>query len=78
MNRNDTALRSGLILALAAVLAGCQDSDVGTIRADPRAVGQMDRAPSNPPARPSGSRPSRRPADTNDLSPKLPEGKARP
>ena len=66
MIRHHAALRSGLILVFAVVLAGCYDSDVGTIRAEPRAAGQIDRVPSSPAARPSGSKPSRRSADTGD------------
>jgi hypothetical protein len=69
MNRREATERLGLIVALAAVQAGCYDPDAGTIRPEPRAVGQMDRAPSGPPPRTSGSKPSRKPADTNDLSP---------
>ena len=34
MNYRDAAIRSGLILALAAGLAGCQDPAIGTIRAE--------------------------------------------
>jgi hypothetical protein len=71
MNRRDAAVRLGLIVALAVGQAGCYDPDAGTIRAEPRAAGQVDRAPTSPAASPSGSRLSRKSADTSDLSPKL-------
>ena len=71
MNRGEAAIGLGLILALAAGLAGCQDSAVGTIKADRRAAEQLQRAVSGRPAPPSKSKSSRKGPDTNDLSPKL-------
>jgi hypothetical protein len=76
MRRCDAATLSYLVLALAAGLAGCQDRDIGTIRADRRVVEQLQRANSDRPAPLSKS--SRKRPDTNDLSPKLHGKESRP
>jgi hypothetical protein len=76
MDRRDAATRSGLILALALGLVGCQDPDIGTIRADRSVVEQLQRANSDRPSPPSKS--SRKRPDLNDLSPKRGGSEARP
>jgi hypothetical protein len=73
MSRTHAAIATGLILASAGVFAGCQDPAVGTIKADRRAVEELQRAVSDRPSAPSKS--SRKPPDYNDLSPKLPGGR---
>jgi hypothetical protein len=72
------ALRPCFVLALAAGLAGCQDSAVGTIKADRRAAEQLQRAVSDRPAPPSKSKSSRNRPDVNDLSPKFRGGESQP
>ncbi len=78
MNRWDAAIRFGLILSLAAALAGCQDPAIGTIKADRAAVEQLRRANSDRPTKPTPKPPknTRKRPDTNDLSPKLRSGEA--
>ena len=76
MNRRHPEIRSGLILALVAGLTGCQDPDIGTIKADRSVVQQLQRANSDRPSLPSKS--SRKRPDLNDLSPKLGGSEARP
>ena len=71
MTRRDAAIRSGLILALAAGLTGCQDPGVGTIQADRSVVEQLQRANSDRPAPAPTTKKGRTRPDTNDLSPKL-------
>jgi hypothetical protein len=65
MTRRDAATRSGLILALAAGLTGCQDPGVGTIHADRSVVQELQRGNSDRPSPPSKS--SRKRPDLNDL-----------
>jgi hypothetical protein len=77
MSHLRATLRSVPILALTAGLAGCQDSAVGTIKADRRAVEQVYRPSSDRPAKPQPSKSSRKRPDLNDLSPKLPSPKGR-
>jgi hypothetical protein len=76
MTRRDAAIRTGLILALAAGLTGCHDPGVGTIHADRSAVQELQRANSDRPSPPSKS--ARKRPDLNDLSPKLGGSEARP
>jgi hypothetical protein len=70
------AIRSSLILALAVATTGCGDPRVGTIKADRRVVEELERASSDRPA--PLSKNARKSQDTNDLSPKLGTGKAKP
>jgi hypothetical protein len=74
MIRRDAATLSCLVLALAAGLAGCQDRDIGTIKADRGAVEQLQRANSDRPS-PTSKNGRKRP-DANDLSPKVRGGEA--
>jgi hypothetical protein len=68
----------GLIVALAAVLAGCQGPAIGTIKADRAARDQLQQRISDRPAKPGQpGKASKRP-DLNDLSLKLPGVEARP
>jgi hypothetical protein len=66
------------MLAVTALLPGCQDPDIGTIKADRGALQQLDRAPSDQPAPPSKSKSSRKRPDTNDLSPRNRGGNSQP
>jgi hypothetical protein len=68
-------LRAGVVLIVAG-MAGCQDSAVGTIRADRAAVEQLRRANSDRPK--SASKKSRRRPDFNDISPKFRGEEVRP
>jgi hypothetical protein len=74
--RRHVFLWAGLLLA-AHGLTGCQDSSVGTIHADRRAVEQVTHAGA---AAPSASNPrsSRKRPDFNDLSPKVRGGNTQP
>jgi hypothetical protein len=74
MSHTHAAIAAGLILASAGVFAGCQDPAVGTIKADRRAVEELQRAVSDRPANSPPSKSSRKSPDYNDLSPKLPGG----
>ena len=76
MTCRDAATRSGLILALAAGLVGCQDPDIGTIRADRSVLQQLEGANSDRPSPPSKA--ARKRPDLNDLSPKPGGSEARP
>jgi hypothetical protein len=76
MRHRHRAIRSGLILALASGLAGCQDPDIGTIKADRRALEHLQGASSDRPAPPPKS--ARKRPDLNDLSPKLRGGGTQP
>jgi hypothetical protein len=69
MNCRAAATLPFLVLALAAGLAGCQDSGVNTIKAERDAVENVQRTNSDRPAQSSKGR--RMGPDTNDLSPKL-------
>src|SRR5262249_52828189 len=71
MNYRDAAIRTGLILTLAAGLAGCRDPDIGTIHADRGTIEHLQRAGSDRPAKPTPSGKASRRPDFNDLSPKL-------
>jgi hypothetical protein len=76
VKRLNRAARSGLTLALAASLAGCQEAPVGSIRANLDTARQLDRAISDwPPATATPSRSksksARRRPDYNDYSPRL-------
>jgi hypothetical protein len=80
MNLRDTANQPCLllVLALAAGLAGCQDPDVGTIKADRGAAVQFVRANPGQSAPPVRSKSSPKRPDTNDLSPRLRGGETHP
>jgi hypothetical protein len=69
MKSRATAVRSWWVLALAAGMTGCQDRDVGTIRADRGALEALRPANSDPPPPPSSPRSKGRP-DYNLRSPK--------
>jgi hypothetical protein len=71
VSRSAGAIRSWLILALATGLAGCQDRDIGTIRADRGTIEQLQRASSDRPAPASNTKKGRNRPETDDLSPKL-------
>jgi hypothetical protein len=74
MKHSDIAIGAGLILALAGGLSGCNDPAVGTIKADRRALEELQRAVSDRTTNSSPSKSSKKNPDYNDLSPKLPGG----
>ena len=76
MGHREAAIRFWSSLALAAGLSGCTDPDMGTIRADRRAVeGQKSTSPDRTSPLANKARP--RPGD-NDTSPKSRWGEAKP
>jgi hypothetical protein len=77
MNRR-AAVRICLMLTLTGAITGCQDSAVGTIKADRKTVEGLQRAVSDRPQQPPKSKARRNQPDYNDRSSKFPGGEGQP
>jgi hypothetical protein len=78
MSRCEVAIRASLSVLLAALLAGCQDRTIGTIKADRQVIDYLNRDTSDQPKKVVPAGKARPRVNTNDLSPKFRGGERKP